>query len=105
MSPLPRVERIRILIGYDVETLTVEGRRRLRRVAIACKDYGQRVQLSLFECSISVAQVESLRHRLLEILDQEKDSLRIYRLPDGPLGQPESYGTKIVRNLDEPLIL
>lgn len=105
MSPLPRVERIRILIGYDVETMTTGGRRRLRRVAIACKDFGQRVQLSLFECSLSMAQLESLRHRLLEILDQEKDSLRIYKLPEGQQGHAESYGSKVVRNLDEPLIL
>ena len=102
---MPRVERIRILIGYDVETLTPEGRRRLRRVAIACKDFGQRVQLSLFECSLSMAQLESLRYRLLGILDQEKDSLRIYPLPDGPHGKAECYGTSNVRNLDEPLIL
>jgi CRISPR-associated protein Cas2 len=105
MSPLPRVERMQILIGYDVETLTREGRRRLRRVAIACKDFGQRVQLSLFECSLSMAQLESLRYRLLEILDQETDSLRIYRLPDGAQGKAESYGRSNVRNLDEPLIL
>jgi CRISPR-associated protein Cas2 len=69
-----------VLVFYDVATETAVGRRRLRRVAQICLDYGQRVQKSVFECSINEMQYEQLRDRLLKCIDTEEDNLRIYRL-------------------------
>lgn len=80
-----------VLVAYDVNTESKAGRRRLRRVATACKDYGQRVQYSVFECSVTQAQMEALRERLLGILDEEEDNLRIYRLR--PPGKSSSSAT------------
>ena len=69
-----------ILVSYDVSTETAAGRRRLRRVAKVCLNYGQRVQKSVFECQVNAALLESLKSELLDIIDQEEDSLRIYRI-------------------------
>lgn len=66
-----------VLVTYDVSTVTAEGRRRLSRVARACLDYGQRVQLSVFECQVDAAQFAQLKHRLLKILDPATDSVRL----------------------------
>ncbi len=68
------------LVSYDVNTEDKDGRRRLARVAKACKNYGQRVQFSVFECSVNAAEYEKLRHKLVTIINADKDSLRIYRL-------------------------
>jgi CRISPR-associated protein Cas2 len=70
-----------ILVTYDVNTETKEGRRRLRKVATVCKDYGQRVQLSVFECRVNDSQYEILRDRLVKTMDPTLDSIRVYRLP------------------------
>jgi CRISPR-associated protein Cas2 len=69
-----------ILVSYDVSTETAAGRRRLRRVAKVCLNYGQRVQKSVFECKVNLAQMETLKHELLEEIDEGEDSLRIYRI-------------------------
>lgn len=69
------------LVSYDVETPTRDGRRRLRRVARACKDYGQRVQLSVFECRLDDTLFETFVARLMGEIDGQRDSLRVYRLP------------------------
>src|SRR5260221_14765275 len=69
-----------ILVTYDVSTETAEGQRRLRKVAEACLAYGQRVQKSVFECVLTEMQFELLRTRLLGCIDEQCDSLRIYRL-------------------------
>lgn len=69
-----------IVVTYDVNTETPAGRRRLRRVARACMKYGQRVQNSVFECSVSSSDYVVLRHELDEIIDAEHDSLRFYNL-------------------------
>ena len=68
-----------VLVSYDVATDTTAGRRRLRRAAQICLSYGQRVQQSVFECSINEMQYEQLRDRLLKCIDKEEDNLRIYR--------------------------
>ena len=65
-----------VLISYDVSTETAAGRRRLRKVAQACQDFGQRVQKSVFECSVSEAQFEEVVRRLLDIIEKTEDSLR-----------------------------
>ena len=69
-----------ILVVYDVATDDAAGRKRLRRVAQACEAYGQRVQKSVFECSISEAAMELLIARLRSEIDNTADSIRIYRL-------------------------
>jgi len=69
-----------ILVTYDVSTETAEGRRRLRRVAKVCQDYGQRVQKSVFECRVDATDYERLEAALLDEIDEKEDNLRIYRL-------------------------
>lgn len=69
-----------VLVAYDVSTETRAGQRRLRRVAIACLGYGQRVQQSVFECRVTEAQLEELQDRLRREMDEAEDSIRIYRL-------------------------
>lgn len=69
-----------MLVSYDVSTETKAGRKRLRRVARVCLNYGQRVQKSVFECRVNVAQLEMLKNDLLGIIDEREDSLRLYRI-------------------------
>ena len=69
-----------ILVSYDVSTETSEGRRRLRRVAKVCLNYGQRVQKSVFECQVDPALMETLKAELLDEINLNEDSLRIYRI-------------------------
>ena len=65
-----------VLIAYDVNTETPQGRARLRKVAKQCVNYGQRVQNSLFECILDAAQLKKVQNLLLQLIDPEKDSLR-----------------------------
>lgn len=69
-----------VLVTYDVNTETPEGRRRLRQVARECVNYGQRVQNSVFECLVDPAQFAKLKHSLSGIMDKERDSIRFYLL-------------------------
>ena len=86
-----------ILITYDVVTEDKAGQRRLRRVARACENIGQRVQNSVFECEVSPAQLVDIRSKLLKIIDQDSDSLRIYHMGSNwhhkieQLGKEKSY--------------
>lgn len=93
-----------VLIAYDVATDTEAGRRRLRKVAQVCLDFGQRVQKSVFECSVNDVQYERLRHRLLECIDPDEDSLRIYRLREPKAKYIEVYGVTRVIDFEGPLI-
>lgn len=72
---------INVLVTYDVSTETSDGQRRLRKVAEACLAYGQRVQKSVFECTLTEVQLEKFKHQLLRCVNEQEDSLRIYRLP------------------------
>jgi len=81
-----------IVIAYDVNTETPAGRRRLRRVARACLGFGQRVQYSVFECSLNETHLERLRQQLLKIIDPQEDSLRIYFLRGSREEVVEVYG-------------
>lgn len=83
-----------VLITYDVETIDAEGRKRLRRVAKTCEDYGQRVQNSVFECVADPAKFATLKHVLEKIIDVEKDSLRYYYLGSNWSGKVEHVGSK-----------
>ena len=93
-----------VVVSYDVSTLDAKGRRRLRRVARICTDYGQRVQNSVFQCLVDPEQWTMLRGRLLRIYNREEDSLRFYFLGSNWKNRVEHHGTKGVLDLDEPLI-
>lgn len=69
-----------MLVTYDVNTTSESGSRRLRKVAKICQDYGQRVQNSVFECLVDPAQLVILKHKLKEVIDEENDSIRFYRI-------------------------
>ena len=94
-----------VLVSYDVSTIDAKGRRRLRRVAKTCLDFGQRVQKSVFECRLDPTQWTTFRLRLLEIIDDQEDSLRVYYLGSNWKGKIEHYGAKRVPDLDEPLVV
>ena len=83
-----------VLITYDVNTEDAAGRRRLRQIARQCVNYGQRVQCSVFECLLDSAQCKILQAKLLEIMDQEKDSLRFYYLGNRYQTKIEHFGVK-----------
>jgi len=91
------VINILVLVTYDVNTESSSGKKRLRHVAKKCTDYGQRVQNSVFECSIMPDQYVRLKNELKEIIDKEKDSLRFYLLGKNwdrkveTLGKDDSY--------------
>ena len=94
-----------ILVAYDVATDTAAGRRRLRQVAQVCKDYGQRVQKSVFECTVSDMQYETLCHRLLKCINKEEDSLRLYRLIGPKERYVEVYGIDRFVDFRGPLVV
>ena len=94
-----------ILITYDVSTIEPAGRRRLRRVARACSDYGTRVQKSVFECQVGQKEWVALRDRLLTEADRGEDSLRFYFLDDDAVQRTEHHGAAKPVDLSEPLIL
>lgn len=83
-----------VLITYDVNTENATGRKRLRRIAKECVNYGQRVQNSVFECVLDTAQCRQLQHKLVGIMDQEKDSLRFYYLGSNYQSKIEHFGNK-----------
>jgi len=93
-----------MLVTYDVNTEDIAGRRRLRRVARACLDRGQRVQHSVFECEVDPAQWAQLRARLIDEIDAEKDSLRFYRLGADGKRRIEHVGSKPTLDLHGPLL-
>jgi CRISPR-associated protein Cas2 len=93
-----------MLISYDVNTEDKAGRRRLRQIAKACQDYGQRVQFSVFECDVSPARWVELRARLLAIMDASVDSLRFYNLGADGQRRIEHVGSKKPLDLDGPLL-
>ena len=94
-----------LLVTYDVNTETKAGRRRLHKVALACKKYGQRVQYSVFECRVNDAKLVQMRAELLDIINKEKDSLRIYRLHGSREDCVESYGLDRYVDFEEPIIV
>ena len=94
-----------VVVSYDVSTVEAEGQRRLRRVAKACKDYGQRVQLSVFECEVDPAKWTVLRQRLIDEIDPKVDSLRFYFLGSNWKRRIEQIGAKKSYDPHGPLIV
>lgn len=93
-----------VLITYDVSTADSAGKKRLRRVAKQCVNYGVRVQNSVFECELDPAQFRLLKQKLIEEINEETDSLRFYQLGDIKKAKVEHVGAKQTIKVDEPLI-
>ena len=94
-----------VLISYDVSTVDKGGQRRLRRVAKTCKNYGQRVQYSVFECIVDPAQWTALRQKLIDEIDPDADSLRFYFLGSNWKRRVEHVGAKGSFDQEGPLIV
>lgn len=94
-----------VLVSYDVATRDTEGQRRLRHVAKVCKDYGQRVQYSVFECIVDPAQWIRFRNRLETVIDPSEDSLRFYFLGSNWQKRVEHVGAKPAFDQEGPLIV
>ncbi|MBA3356444.1 MAG: CRISPR-associated endonuclease Cas2 [Pyrinomonadaceae bacterium] len=91
-----------VLVTYDVSTIDKAGARRLRRVAQACEDYGQRVQKSVFECKVNQRNWVMLKSRLLHEIDEHQDSLRFYFLEVDTSTQ--HFGINKPVDLEDPLV-
>jgi len=94
-----------VLVSYDVSTMDSGGPKRLHKVAKACQDYGQRVQKSVFECIVDPAQWTVLKQRLIDEIDQDKDSLRFYYLGSNWRRRVEHIGAKETIDQEGPLIV
>lgn len=94
-----------VIVCYDVNTETKEGRRRLRRVARVCEGTGQRVQKSVFECQVDLMQMEDLERRLLKEIDAQQDCLRLYRLADSKGCEVREHGKFRAIDFKSPLVL
>ena len=94
-----------ILITYDVCTETEAGKKRLRRVAKECVNYGQRVQNSVFECELDAAKYREVKAKLEKLIDKEKDSLRFYCLGNHPQNKVEHIGANPGYDVTAPLIV
>ena len=94
-----------IIVCYDVSTDTKAGRRRLRRVATVCESTGQRVQKSVFECQVTLAEFEQLERRLLAEINLEQDCLRLYRLPESRGAEVREHGRFKAVDFEGPLVM
>jgi CRISPR-associated protein Cas2 len=94
-----------VLICYDVATEDAGGARRLRRLAEACKDYGVRVQYSVFECKLDPASWTALRGRLLSEIDSKRDSLRFYFIRENDAARTEHHGARQPVDPTGPLVV
>lgn len=94
-----------IIVCYDVNTETREGRRRLRRVTKVCEGVGQRVQKSVFEFQIDLMRFEALERSLLAEIDLAQDNLRLYRLPESRGAEVREYGVFRATDFNSPLVL
>ncbi len=94
-----------VLVTYDVSTEIEGGQKRLRRVAKICKNYGQRVQKSVFECLVDPAQWTAMRQRLIDEIQEEDDSLRFYFLGKNWRGRVEHVGANAGYDPEGPLVI
>lgn len=93
-----------VLITYDVNTENAQGRKRLRKVAKQCMNYGQRVQNSVFECVLDAAKAKEVKAKLVNMIDVHTDSLRFYYLGDHYKNKVDHIGIKPSYDVDEPMI-
>ncbi|MCP1102025.1 CRISPR-associated protein Cas2 [Aequitasia blattaphilus] len=94
-----------VLITYDVNTETESGKRRLRKVAKQCENYGQRVQNSVFECIMDSAKCREVKEILVGLVDLERDSLRFYYLGNKYQSKVEHFGAKQTYSMEDTLII
>ena len=94
-----------VLITYDVNTENNAGKKRLRKMAKTCVNYGVRVQNSVFECILDGTKLVEVKHQLIKIMDKEKDSLRFYYLGNNFKNKVEHIGAKHVVRADDILVL
>jgi CRISPR-associated protein Cas2 len=94
-----------VVVAYDVNTETAAGRRRLRRVAIACQSFGQRVQYSVFECMVNEADYVRLQARLKKEMDAKHDSVLLYVIEDAARRKIVHLGVNKPREIEEPLLV
>lgn len=94
-----------VLITYDVSTQDSAGKKRLRKVAKECVNYGQRVQNSVFECILDASQTLILKDKLLSLIDKDKDSLRFYYLGNKYQTKVEHFGTKTTYEAEGTLMI
>lgn len=93
-----------ILVTYDVSTGDRNGAKRLRKVAKVCQNYGVRVQNSVFECVVNQTEYLQMKIKLLEVINQDEDSLRIYQLGKQYQSKIEHFGVKEAINVEDTLI-
>lgn len=93
-----------VLVTYDVNTETAQGRTRLRKVAKQCVNYGTRVQNSVFECVVDNAQMVLLKSGLTALIDEDVDSIRFYYLGNKYQTKVEHIGVSRGIQVEEPLI-
>jgi CRISPR-associated protein Cas2 len=96
---------MQILVTYDVATEKDDGKRRLCKVAQVCKNFGQRVQKSVFECLVDQAQYEELVRKLVKCIDTQEDNLRIYRLREPKEQFCQHFGVNPSIKFDDPLLI
>ena len=94
-----------VLVTYDVNTEDADGKARLRKVAKKCKNYGQRVQNSVFECNIDASQYLMIKAELSKIIDTTTDSLRFYNLGNHYNTRIEHIGAKESYDADGTIII
>lgn len=94
-----------ILVTYDVETIDKDGKKRLRKIAKICQNYGQRVQNSVFECRINEQEYLLLKSEIMKKMDAKKDSVRFYRLGTKYKEKIEHFGVKEPYNFEEAFII
>ncbi len=96
---------MQVLVTYDVATEKDGGKKRLRKVAQVCKNFGQRVQKSVFECLVDQAQYEQLIRDLVKCIDEKEDTLRVYRLREPKEQFCRHFGVKPSVHFDDPLLV
>jgi CRISPR-associated endoribonuclease Cas2 len=96
---------ILVLITYDVSTQDSNGRKRLRKVAKECVNYGQRVQNSVFECILDSSQLLLLKDKLVSMINEQEDSLRFYYLGNKYQTKVEHFGVKTSYEAEGTLII
>ena len=94
-----------MLVSYDVSTVDTAGKRRLRRIAKACQNWGIRVQYSVFECNVNPAQWVQLKAKLESIFEPATDSLRYYNLGDRYTTRIEHVGAKPTIDVEQPMLI
>ena len=94
-----------VLISYDVSTTSPAGKKRLRKVAKECQNHAQRVQNSVFEADLDYSSFLKLKEKLMDLIDQEEDSLRFYYLGNNWERRVEHIGAKKTYNPEGVIII